>query len=122
MKLGSTCTTSTSPDGHVTTHNNDGTTSDTDLGPRQPSRGRHAGERAGRVRNDTAIDPLTGQPAGGDVTSADGALTTASGTPVALAGSRSGQQHALGWLVAAMLALTVLAPPFLIARHGRRQK
>ena len=33
MKLGSDCTTSTSPDGHVTTHNNDGTTSDTDSSP-----------------------------------------------------------------------------------------
>ena len=65
---------------------------------------------------------MTGQPAGGDVTSAGGGLTTASGTPVSLAGSHAGEQHALGWLVAAMLALTVLAPPFLIARHGRRQK
>jgi len=121
MKLGSDCTTSTSPDGHVTTHNNDGTTSDTASGPGSQSGSNTPGSGPGGS-GDTAIDPLTGQPAGGDVTSADGALTTASGTPVALAGSRSGEQHALGWLVAAMLALTVLAPPFLIARHGRRQK
>ena len=122
MKLGSDCTTSTSPDGHVTTHNNDGTTSDTDSSPGSQPGSNTSGSGPGGPGGNAAIDPLTGQPAGGDVTSAGGELTTASGTPVSLAGSHAGEQHALGWLVAAMLALTVLAPPFLIARHGRRQK
>jgi len=42
--------------------------------------------------------------------------------PVALAASRDGQPPVVGWLVAAMLALTVLAPPFLVARTARRRK
>ena len=83
MKLGSDCTTSTSPDGHVTTHNNDGTTSDTDSSPGSQPGSNTSGSGPRRAGGATAaIDPLTGQPAGGDVTSADGALTTASGTPV----------------------------------------
>jgi hypothetical protein len=43
------------------------------------------------------------------------------GTPVTLASARVGQQKAIGWVVAAMLALTVLAPPFLVSRHLRRR-
>jgi hypothetical protein len=55
------------------------------------------------------------------VTSADGsASTAAAATPVSLAAARTGQAHLIGWLVAAMLALTVLVPPFLISRHARR--
>ena len=42
--------------------------------------------------------------------------------PVALAASRDGRPPVVGWLVAAMLALTVLAPPFLVARTARRRK
>jgi hypothetical protein len=41
-------------------------------------------------------------------------------TPVSLASSRDGRSPAIAWLVAAMLALTVLAPPFLVARVRRR--
>jgi hypothetical protein len=55
------------------------------------------------------------------VTSAEGAPSTAApGTPVELASARTGQTHLIGWLVAVMLALTVLVPPFLISRHARR--
>ncbi len=68
-----------------------------------------------------AVDPLTGAPAGDTVTSADGSgSTAAAATPVSLAAARTGQTHLIGWLVAAMLALTVLLPPFLISRHARR--
>ena len=128
MKLGSNCTTSTSSNGTVTTHNNDGTTTTSSADPSggnsQPGSGTSGSDPGGTggPGGSAKVDPLTGQPAGGTVTSADGSLPTAGGTPVALAASHTGQQHAIGWLVAALLALTVLAPPFLIARHARREE
>ncbi len=72
-------------------------------------------------------DPLTGGQAPTDASTvpADGqqaAVAAGPLTPVALASSRDGQSHALGWLVAAILALTVLTPPFLVARLGRRSR
>jgi hypothetical protein len=73
-----------------------------------------------------AADPLTGaQPTGTDATATDGeAQPVAAGPlePVALAASRDGRTPVVAWLVAAMLALTVLAPPFLVARTARRRK
>ncbi|HEY8092850.1 MAG TPA: phosphate ABC transporter substrate-binding protein PstS [Acidimicrobiales bacterium] len=73
-----------------------------------------------------AADPLTGaQPTGTGDPATDGtAQPVAAGPlePVALAASRDGQPPVVGWLVAAMLALTVLAPPFLVARTARRRK
>jgi phosphate transport system substrate-binding protein len=126
MKQGSDCTTSTSSNGTVTTHNNDGTTTTSSSGPSsgsQPGSTSAGSDPGGGGPSGSAnVDPLTGQPAGSTVTSADGSLPTAGGTPVSLAASQTGQQHAIGWLVAAMLALAVLAPPFLIARHGRRDR
>jgi hypothetical protein len=120
MKLGAHCTTSTDSNGHVTTHNTDDPVGSDPSASNQPGSGTPGGgnDPSGGPGGG-AVDPLTGEATGGNV-SADGALTTASGTPVTLAAARSGQQHAIGWLVAAMLALTVLVPPFLIARHGRR--
>jgi hypothetical protein len=71
------------------------------------------------------VDPLTGgQPTAAATTAGAAAQPVAAAplTPVALASSRDGRTPALGWLVAAMLALTVLAPPFLVARMGRRRR
>ncbi len=123
MKLGSSCTTSTSSNGTVTTHDSSSpngsdpsTSSQSGSDPGSDPAGGTGGPGGG------AVDPLTGQPTGDSVTSADGALSTAAGTPVDLAAARTGQQHAIAWLVAVMLTLTVLVPPFLIARHGRRQR
>jgi hypothetical protein len=119
MKLGAECTASTDYDGHVTTHD---PSSPTGSDPSsQPGSSTPGGTGPSSGSGDgTTVDPLTGQPEGTSVT-ADGALATAAGTPVTLAASHRGQQRAVAWLVAAMLALTVLAPPFLIARHGRRR-
>ena len=58
MKLGSDCTTSTSPDGHVTTHNNDGTTSDTDSSPGSQPGSNTSGSGPGGPGGNAAIDPL----------------------------------------------------------------
>jgi phosphate transport system substrate-binding protein len=127
MKVGSKCTTSTNSDGTVTTHNNDGTTttsgpssgtdpSGTGTGPNGNGSGSPGSGPSG------GSDPLTGTPGGDSVTSADGSLPTVAGTPVTLASARTGQQHAIAWLVALMLGLTVLAPPFLIARNARRNR
>jgi hypothetical protein len=68
-----------------------------------------------------STDPLTGAVTGQSASTADGTVSTAAGTPVSLAADHEGQDRALGWLAAAMLALAVLAPPFLVARHLRRR-
>jgi len=127
MKLGSDCTVSsttgqtTSTSGGTPTGGSTTSGGSTPSGSTAPSAGGASGGPGG---SSAAVDPLTGAPAGGDsVTTAGGELTTAAGgTPVELAASRSGTQHALQWLVALMLALAVLAPPFLISRHARRQR
>jgi hypothetical protein len=36
--------------------------------------------------------------------------------------ARTGQAKAIGWVVATMLVLTVLVPPFLISRNARRSR
>ena len=73
-----------------------------------------------------AADPLTGaQPTGTGEPAVDGAAQpVAAGPlePVALAASRDGRTPVVGWLVVAMLALTILAPPFLVARMARRRR
>jgi phosphate transport system substrate-binding protein len=120
MKLGAKCTTSTDSNGHVTTHDGDSPAGDPSTSSQPGSSTPGGSDPSGGPGGGTKIDPLTGQPVDSNV-SADGALATAAGTPVSLAASHRGQQRAVAWLVAAMLALTVLAPPFLIARHGRRR-
>jgi phosphate transport system substrate-binding protein len=126
MKLGSSCTVSstngntTNNDGTPTSGNNPSTGSD----PGNSNGANPTGTGNGSPGSDPgggSTDPLTGTPGGNNVTTADGALpTSAGGTPVTLAGARTGQEHAIGWLVALMLGLTVLAPPLLIARNARR--
>jgi phosphate transport system substrate-binding protein len=124
MKIGSDCTTSTDSHGNVTTHNNNGTTT-TDPGQSAgPSGATGATNPDGSPKGPGgggAVDPLTGQPKGGTVTTAGGTLPTAAGTPVTLTGAHTGQRT-LGWLVALMLALAVIAPPFLVARQARRER
>ncbi|MCW2794831.1 phosphate ABC transporter substrate-binding protein PstS [Nocardioides sp.] len=68
-----------------------------------------------------AVDPLTGAPAGaGSVAGAEG-TTGAPGVPLELAGGRSGQLKAAGWVAALVLALVVFTPPFLVRRLSRRR-
>jgi phosphate transport system substrate-binding protein len=130
MKLGSSCTVS-STTGQTT--NNDGSTPSNGTNPSNgtdPNNG--TTNNAGTPTGDGSAppgsspsggsNPLTGTPGGNSVTNADGSLPTAAGTPVSLTAARTGQQHAIAWLVALMLALTVLAPPFLIARNARRNR
>jgi phosphate transport system substrate-binding protein len=126
MKLGSTCTVSSTTG--TTTNNNGTPTGGTNPGtgsdPTSTNGANPSGNGNGSPGSDPgggSADPLTGTPGGNAVTSADGSLPTAAGgTPVTLAADRTGQSHAIGWLVALMLGLTVLAPPFLIARNARR--
>jgi phosphate transport system substrate-binding protein len=130
MKLGSDCTVSTtSPTGGNTTSGPGGTPgSSTSAGPGGTTPGAGGSDPLGTSGSGPgspgsgAVDPLTGGGAGTTSTGAGGTVTTAGGTPVSLAASRTGQQHALGWLVALMLALAVLAPPFLVARASRRDR
>ena len=126
MKLGSSCTVSTTT----------GTTSPTTSGGTDPSSGTNPngttsgsgspGSNSGSPGSGTspgAVDPLTGAPAGNTVNTAGGSLSTAApGTPVSLTAARTGQAKAVGWVVASMLILTVLVPPFLISRHARRSR
>jgi phosphate transport system substrate-binding protein len=125
MKLGATCDPSTDPSGDPSsgpggTPTSGGTTTDgsqpggTSGGGDNPS-GSPGGSDPG------VIDPLTGAPSGQSVDAAGGSLSTAAGTQVTLASARAGQQRAIGWVVAAVLALTILAPPFLVVRHARRR-
>ena len=128
MKLGSSCTVSSTTG--TTTSTSGGTTNTSGANPSggtsSPSGtpGSTGGGSPGAGSDPGgggAVDPLTGAPAGDTVTSADGSgSTAAAATPVSLAAARTGQAHLIGWLVAAMLALTVLLPPFLISRHARR--
>ena len=128
MKLGSSCTVSSTTG--TTTSTSGGTTNTSGTNPSggtsSPSGtpGSTGGGSPGAGSDPGgggAVDPLTGAPAGDTVTSADGSgSTAAAATPVSLAAARTGQTHLIGWLVAAMLALTVLLPPFLISRHARR--
>jgi phosphate ABC transporter phosphate-binding protein len=121
MKLGSSCTVSTTPgstssSGSDPTNGSDPSAGAGPNGTTDPT----GGNGSPGSSPQGGSDPLTGSSSGGSVTTAGGTLPTgAAATPVTLAGARTGQ-HAIGWLVALMLALTVLAPPFLIARHARR--
>jgi hypothetical protein len=130
MKVGSTCTVSsttgqtapTTPGGSVPS------SAANPSGKTDPSSGTSGSTGSGSPGSGPdpgggSVDPLTGAPAGNTVTSADGSTSTAAaGTPVSLAAARTGQTHLIGWLVAAMLALTVLVPPFLISRNARRPR
>jgi len=127
MKAGATCDPSSTPTsgdspgpgGTTTTPGStptDGQPGSTTPGSTGDPGGGPSGSDPGAV-----VDPLTGAPAGQAVSTAGGTVTTAGGTPVSLAAARTGQQRAIGWVVAAMLALTILAPPFLVSRHLRRR-
>jgi phosphate transport system substrate-binding protein len=122
MKLGSKCTVSTTGGTSTTTGGTPTNGSDPSNGTDPSSTNGGPGGTSGSPGSSPqgGTDPLTGSSSGNTVTNADGSLPTAAGTPVTLANARTGQQHALAWLVALMLALTVLAPPFLIARNARR--
>jgi phosphate transport system substrate-binding protein len=122
MKLGSKCTVSTTGGTTTTTGGTPTNGSDPSNGTDPSSTNGGPGGTSGSPGSSPqgGTDPLTGSSSGNTVTNADGSLPTAAGTPVTLANARTGQQHALAWLVALMLALTVLAPPFLIARNARR--
>jgi phosphate transport system substrate-binding protein len=133
MKLGSSCTVSSTTGQTTTTSGGTNTSSPAGSNQQQPgsSPGTATGTNGGSGSPGDpsspgspsgGVDPLTGAPAGNAVTTAGGTVSTATGTPVSLAASRAGQQHALGWLIAAMLALAVLAPPFLVSRHARRNR
>jgi len=126
MKLGSSCTvssttgTTTSTSGG-TTSTNGGTTNTTGGTNTSGTSGGSNPSSPGSGSSPGAVDPLTGAPTGGSVNTAGGSLTTAApGTPVTLTAARTGQAKAVGWVVAAMLILTVLVPPFLISRKARR--
>ncbi len=127
MKLGSSCTVSTT--NGETTNSPGGTTSSTGADPAGgtgPASGTPDGSTGGGSPGSGSdpggtVDPLTGAPAGATVTSAGGTESTAApGTPVTLTAAHTGQAKAIGWVVATMLILTVLVPPFLISRHARR--
>ena len=124
MKLGSSCTVSSTTGG--TTNNNgstntsSGTTSNGGTNNSSGTPGSTTGT-PGSGSDPGAVDPLTGAPSGDTVNTAGGSLSTAApGTPVTLAAARTGQAKAVGWVVATMLILTVLVPPFLVSRHARR--
>jgi ABC-type phosphate transport system substrate-binding protein len=125
-KLGAKCTVSTVGPTAGTTSGPGGTTSGSTTsggpgGTTSGGGGQPGTTGSGSPGSGGAVDPLTGAPAGNTVTSADGSTTTtAAGTPVSLAAARTGETHVLGWLVAVMLTLTVLVPPFLVARQARR--
>jgi len=124
MKLGSSCTVS-STTGETTTTTGGTTTSGTgpDGGTTSGSGtpGSTGSGSPGSGSGPGAVDPLTGAPAGDSVNAAGDSLSTAApGTPVTLAAARTGQAKAVGWVVAAMLVLTVLVPPFLVRRNARR--
>src|SRR3954447_1003938 len=122
MKLGSSCTVSTTTG--TTSPTTGGTTTPSGTTPNgaTTSGSGNPGGTSGAppAASSGAVDPLTGAPAGNSVTTAGGTVSTAAGTPVSLAAARTGQTHVIGWLVAVMLTLTVLVPPFLISRHARR--
>ncbi len=131
MKLGSTCTVSsttgqtapTTPGGRVPPSAAANASGGSNTGSGTPGSTGSGSPGSGSDPGGGAVDPLTGAPAGDTVTSADGSTSTAAaGTPVSLAAARTGQTHLIGWLVAAMLALTVLVPPFLISRNARRPR
>jgi phosphate transport system substrate-binding protein len=127
MKLGSSCTVSTTTG--QTTNTSSGTTNPssgtnpngTTSGSGTP--GSSTNGSPGPGSSPGAVDPLTGAPAGNSVNTAGGSLSTAApGTPVSLVAARTGQAKAIGWVVATMLMLTVLVPPFLISRKARRSR
>ena len=127
MKLGSSCTVSTVGPTAGQTSGPGGTTpgSTTSGGPggtTSGGNGQVGTSGSGSPGSGGAVDPLTGAAPGQGTAAGTGVATTAGATPVSLAASRDGQQRTLGWLVALILALAVLAPPFLVARQSRRER
>jgi phosphate ABC transporter phosphate-binding protein len=128
MKLGSSCTVSTTTGTTSPTTPNGTDPSSTGTNPHGTTSGSGTpgstnNGSPGSGSSPGAVDPLTGAPAGNTVTSAGGNLSTAApGTPVSLVAARTGQAKAIGWVVATMLVLTVLVPPFLISRNARRSR
>ncbi len=124
MKLGSSCTVSTTTG--QTTSTSSGTSPSSGTNPNGTTGSGTPGKSSGSPGSGSspaAVDPLTGAPAGNSVTTAGGSLSTAAaGTPVSLTAARTGQAKAVGWVVAMMLIGTVLIPPFLISRHARRSR
>jgi len=126
MKLGSSCTVSTTTG--QTTNTSGGTNPSSGTNPNGTTSGSGTpgstnNGSPGSGSSPGAVDPLTGAPAGNAVNTAGGSLSTAApGTPVSLAAARTGQAKAIGWVVATMLVLTVLVPPFLISRNARRSR
>jgi phosphate ABC transporter phosphate-binding protein len=121
MKLGSKCTVS-STGGTTSTSGGTPTNGSDPSSGSDPNGGGPAGGSNNPGSSSQGSDPLTGSaPSGGSVTNAGESTTTgASATPVSLAAAHTG--HGIAWLVALMLGLSVLLPPFLVARHAKRPR
>jgi phosphate transport system substrate-binding protein len=116
MKLGATCggaTPGTTTGGSTSTGGSGGTSTGASGGT--------SGGNNGAGPTSSAVDPLTGAPANGGTTTTDGTvLAAAQAQPVVVSGDRDGTRKAVAWIAALALLLTVLTPPLVVRRFGKR--